>query len=266
MKKIIVFAVVSLLIASVAFAAGMRVKEDKDDKHKNSSMRSKSDDSGNQKTSSMRQKKTQLNWQFRPGDVNPTVDFFDTTDGNRVLMSNIKVKGNLSLMIECTKGHEICYGGNFELVGKKFVAGCGANCSELSRLDGSWRNDSCAVCEDGTVTKNTKVRQDRREVNMSWRFQKGDVNPDVSFYNVSDGNRQISGSHKLKGDTTVNVRCMENDMICFGGDFELVGKQFTIGCGQNCGDLNSLSGGEKSEACQPCAETTVTRPVKMKKK
>jgi len=172
----------------------------------------------------------------------------------------------MNVTTECTKGHEICYGGKFELVGKKFVAGCGENCSELSRLDGSWRSASCAVCEDGTVSKETKVRQDRREVNMSWRFQKGDVNPDISFYNVSDGNRQISGSQKLKGDTTVNVRCMENDLICFGGDFELVGKQFTIGCGQNCNDLNSLSGSEKSDACQPCTETTVTRPVKMKKK
>lgn len=264
MKKIFVVAIVSLLIASVTFAASMRSKEEKKEKH--SSMRSKDDDGGNQKTSSMRSKTTRLNWQFRPGDVNPTVDFFDTTEGNRVLMSNIKVKGNLSLVIECTKGHQICYGGNFELVGKKFVAGCGANCSELSRLDGSWRNASCAVCEDGTVVKDTKVRQDRREVNMSWRFQKGDVNPDVSFYNVSDGNRRLAGPQKLKGDTTVNVRCMENDMICFGGDFELAGKQFTIGCGDNCGDLNALSGGEKNDACQPCAETTVTRPVKMKKK
>lgn len=262
MRKIVLSILSVIIFFSFVSAAGMRVKEEKNSSH--SSMRSKDDDG--KKKSSMRPKMGKLKWHFKKGDVNPTVSFYDISDGNRTILSSVKIKGEMDITTDCTPGNEICYGGDFELVGKNFVAGCGMNCSELDRLDRSWRSGSCAVCENSTVVKEIKVRQSRREIKMSWHFNKGDVNPEISFYNASEGKKRISGSYKLKGETDIRITCMEDDLICFGGDFELAGKQFTIGCGDNCSFLNSLSGSDRNEACQPCKETSVNRSVNMKKK
>lgn len=262
MRSNFVIMLIVILIYGLAFGASMRSKDDDDSKK--SSMRPKGEKKESEvKTSSMRPKviKYTINWQFRKGDVNPTVNFYDVSDGMKVIVSDVKLKGDMSVSTECTKDHEICYGGNFELVGKKFIAGCGAGCSDLNKLDSGWRNDSCNVCDNVTASKPTKVRQDRREVKMTWRFSKGDVNPSITFYNNTEGNKAITGEIKLKGEVSVPVMCMENDLICYGGNFDLAGKSFVAGCGAGCSDMS-----ERDDACQPCKETTVSRSTKVRKK
>jgi hypothetical protein len=105
-----------------------------------------------------------------------------------------------------------------------------------------------------------------RKVKMDWKFIKGDTNPTVTFYDVSDRNKPIVENVKLDNRKTVTTECKKGHTICFGGDFKLVGKSFVAGCGRNCRDYYSMSSNEKSYACQECKEKTITRKVKVRKK
>ncbi len=244
--------------------SSMRSADD-DSKTKKSSMRSADDDS-KVKKSSMRSEKPALTWNFSKGDVNPTINFYDVSKGNVVLQSGIKLKGDMSVKIECESGNKICYGGDFELAGKKFIAGCGDNCKELSSMSGELVSESCDICSTKTISRQTKVRKfEEKKSSITWNFSKGDVNPTISFYDTSKGNGVLQSGIKLKGNMSVKIECETGNKICYGGDFDLAGKNFVAGCGENCKELSTMSDEFINEACVVCSNTTVSKPTKVRK-
>ena len=246
-------------ISDSLFGSSMRSKEDKKEK---SQMRPKK----KKKTSQMRSKKTEITWKFSKGQINPTVKFYDVSDRNRRIYGPRKIKGNMTIKTACKKGHKICFGGDFELVGKKYIMGCGNNCQYLRKMSSSEKNYACEVCSNRTVRKQTKVRKKASKVAMKWHFKKGQVNPTIKFYDMSNRKRQIHGSVKLQNNTSVSVRCMEGHKVCFGGDFELMGKNYTIGCGKNCKLYNRMSSSEKRYSCEVCRKGNVRKATKVKKR
>ncbi|MCK5809111.1 hypothetical protein KAH37_09020 [bacterium] len=101
---------------------------------------------------------------------------------------------------------------------------------------------------------------------MRWNFHKGQVNPTIKFFDMSNRGRKIHGSVKLQNNTSVSVRCIKGHKICFGGNFNLMGEHYTIGCGESCRLYSRMSSSEKRYSCETCRKGTVKRKIKIKKR
>jgi len=154
MKKLLAVLTVLALLSITLFAAEMRTKGSK--KKSGATMRVKK---SKKRGAKMRVRKVKMNWHFIKGDVNPTISFYDVSDRKKTLVRNVKIDKNKTIETECVKGHTICFGGDFKLVGKSFVAGCGKNCRNYSYMNGNERSYACKKCKKKTVTRKMKVRK-----------------------------------------------------------------------------------------------------------
>jgi hypothetical protein len=158
MKKVLIVFFAGIFIFFSLFAGEMRTRDSK--KSGGAAMRTR--DSGKSSGAKMRVRNVKMTWQFQKGDVNPTVTFYDVSDNNKEILKNIKLDKSFNVEIECKKGNTICFGGDFSLVNKPFVAGCGDNCKYYTSMSQSDKNQACQKCENKTVKRKVSVRKKGR--------------------------------------------------------------------------------------------------------